>query len=277
VTAADWNLTEWWLPKRGNSVEEFEDAIANHPASGRFAVADGATESSFSGRWAQGLARAFARQPPPWPPEPAALAAWLKPLQQEWHAGIPWDRLPWYGLEKAQAGAFATLLGLEFLPDATGDPGGAWRAISVGDSALFQIREGELRLSWPVWASGQLGSRPRLLSSLPSRNAGVLEECVTVGSEARPGDRFLLMTDSPAKWFLEALEAGERPWELLLALPDGAAFEAWVEETRQAHTMRNDDVTLVMLTVPEQLPEPAEQPALPPPAASLGLKQGWTG
>jgi hypothetical protein len=264
VTAKEWGLIEWWLPKLGNAVEEFEDAFGSDPAAGRFAVADGATESSFSGRWAEAMVRSFVRQPPPWPPDPAALAAWLKPLQEQWHASIPWDRLPWYGLEKAQSGAFATLLGLEFFADATGDPGGTWRAISVGDSVLLQVREGELRLAWPVSASQQLGNRPRLLSSLPSRNAGVLEECVTVGGEARPGDQFLLMTDSPARWFLEALEAGGRPWERLLALPDAAAFEAWVAETRQAHTMRNDDVTLVMLTVPERLPEPSEQPALPP-------------
>jgi hypothetical protein len=269
VTETDWALTGWWLPKLGNAVEEFEDAFAAGPGSGRFAVADGATESSFSGRWAQALTRAFVRQPPPWPPDPAALAAWLAPLQSEWKVSIPWERLPWYATEKAQAGAFATLLGLEFEPDATGDPGGTWRAISVGDSLLFQIREGELRLSWPVSSASQLGSRPLLLSSLPGRNTTAVRECVTIGGEARPGDRFLLMTDSPAKWFLTGLEAGGRPWERLLALPDKAAFEAWVAETREAHTMRNDDVTLAMLTVPERLPEVTEALALPPAAAHL--------
>jgi hypothetical protein len=269
VSESDWRLTGWRLTKLGNAAEEFEDAFAADPGVGRFAVADGATESSFSGRWAEAMVRAFVRQPPPWPPDPEALKAWLQPLQAEWKASIPWDRLPWYASEKAQAGAFATLLGLEFEPDATGDPGGTWRAISVGDSLLFQIREGELRLSWPVSSASQLGSRPLLLSSLPDRNARALQECVTIGGEARPGDRFLLMTDSPAKWFLTELEAGGHPWERLLALPDAAAFEAWVAETRAAHTMRNDDVTLAMLTVPERLPDAREALALPPAAAAL--------
>lgn len=263
MSDGDWQMTAWWLPKWGNAVEEFEDAFAADPASGRFAVADGATESSFSGRWAEALTRAFVQQPPPWPADAAALAPWLAPLQAEWQAGIPWETLPWYGVEKARSGAFATLLGLEFFPDATGEPGGTWRATGVGDSVLFQIRDSALRLAWPVSASCQLGSHPLLLSSLPARNADALGACQVIGGEARPGDQFLLMTDSPAKWFLTAVEAGERPWETLLALPDAAAFEAWVAETREAHAMRNDDVTLLLLTVPERLPQPEETLALP--------------
>jgi hypothetical protein len=72
------------------------------------------------------------------------------------------------------------------------------------------------------------------------------------------------MTDSPAKWFLTAVEAGGRPWEDLLALPDAAAFEAWVMETRRTRAMRNDDVTLAALVVPEWLPQPVPMLALPP-------------
>ena len=41
------------LPKRGHSPEEYEDALAGDPRSGRFAVADGASESSFAGLWAR--------------------------------------------------------------------------------------------------------------------------------------------------------------------------------------------------------------------------------
>ena len=37
---------------------------------------------------------------------------WLAFAQEEWRAGIPWDRIPWHGEAKARAGAFATLLGL---------------------------------------------------------------------------------------------------------------------------------------------------------------------
>jgi hypothetical protein len=266
VIESDWHLTHWRLHKEGNPAEEFEDAFVADPAAGRFAIADGATESSFAEPWARAMVHAFVLQPPPWPPDSEVLAAWLAPLQAEWHASVPWEGLPWYALEKAQSGAFATLLGVEFFPDATGDPGGAWRAMTVGDSVLFLIREGELRLSWPVAASSQLGSRPRLLCSVPEYNRLAMHECQAIGGEAWPGDRFLLMTDSPAKWFLIEREAGGRPWERLLGLRDAPAFAAFVAETRQAHAMRNDDVTLLSLAVPERLPRPEEIRALPPAA-----------
>src|SRR4051812_29570559 len=54
-----------WLPKAGNSVEEYEDAWATSPddesSPGQFvcAVTDGATETSFAGLWARLLAEAY--------------------------------------------------------------------------------------------------------------------------------------------------------------------------------------------------------------------------
>jgi hypothetical protein len=94
----------------------------------------------------------------------------------------------------------------------------------------------------------------------------VLEECATIGGEARPGDQFLLMTDSPARWFLEVVEAGGRPWDVLLGLADSEEFAAFIAGTRQGRAMRNDDVTLMVFTVPERLPAPPAPLVLPPPA-----------
>ena len=63
----------------------------------------------------------------------------------------------------------------------------------------------------------------------------------------RPGDRFLLMTDALAQWFLRRNEQGERPAaeiaELLGAADPAAAFADWIERMR-AQDLRNDDVTL---------------------------------
>ena len=47
----------FWLPRRGNSPDEYEDAFAVDDASGRYAVADGATEGCFTGLWARLLGR----------------------------------------------------------------------------------------------------------------------------------------------------------------------------------------------------------------------------
>jgi hypothetical protein len=55
----------FWLHKIGNAPEEYEDALWPEQLTDtegklfRFAVADGATETSFSGMWADILVRAY--------------------------------------------------------------------------------------------------------------------------------------------------------------------------------------------------------------------------
>ncbi len=56
---AQWRV--FALPKRGHRLEEYEDAYAGNPDGGRFAVADGAAESSFANVWAQLLVSGFVR------------------------------------------------------------------------------------------------------------------------------------------------------------------------------------------------------------------------
>jgi hypothetical protein len=63
----------------------------------------------------------------------------------------------------------------------------------------------------------------------------------------RPGDRFWLMTDALARWFLERTERGERPWRQLERLVNEPAttFKAWVARLRSSRELRDDDTTLV--------------------------------
>ena len=118
------------LPKSGNSAEEYEDAFAASPEHGRFAVADGASESSFAGLWARLLVEGFVKEArKPW-----EETGWLKPLHERWAAEVNRRPLPWYAEMKRQEGAFATLLGFALRsPD-------HWRAVAVGDSCLIQVR-----------------------------------------------------------------------------------------------------------------------------------------
>src|SRR5438270_10528537 len=56
----------YWLPKEGNATEDYEDAawpvrMDRDARVFRCAVADGATETSFSGEWARLLVRAYTR------------------------------------------------------------------------------------------------------------------------------------------------------------------------------------------------------------------------
>lgn len=245
-----WQVDVLWLPKRGSSEQEYEDAWAMNVAAGRFAVADGATESSFSRQWASLLAQQFVEEPPP--REVERLREWLRPAQRRWSEGIDWGRLPWYASEKARVGAFAALLGLELRsPGPAGR--GAWRLFAVGDCTAFQLRrEGSawrLKRVLPLERSADFTNRPLLLGTDPGRNRLALERAVTRQGRYRRGDCFLLASDALAAWALAREEAGEPVWGQLLALAGQAAFAALVAAAREAGAMRNDDLTLLRVAI----------------------------
>jgi hypothetical protein len=222
------------LPRRGHTAAECEDAFAGDPHAGRFAVADGATESAFAGAWAGLLAEGCVRNASPW-------HHWLPEARARWQEALGGRELPWYAETKAADGAFATLLGVAF------DPGrGHWRAEAVGDSCLFQVRAGRLRCAFPLKHSDEFGNRPDLLCSRPlPADAPRIKKARRV-EDWRAGDQLLLMTDALAQWFLKNAEAGGRPWETLAALTDGD-FAPWLDGLRQSRALRNDDVTLLCI------------------------------
>ena len=247
-----------WLPKAGNSSEEYEDShCVAYPqrigASGnglvRIAVADGASEAAFAREWANALTDAFAHRPPELCGlNEESLNAWLLPARERWHAGVPWDSLPWHGEAKARAGAFATLLGLTVGAAADGSGGLSWRALAVGDCCLFIVRDGRLALSFPLEDASEFGITPALLCSSPDGGGAGWEAVRLLDGECAPGDLLLLATDAVACWFLAANAVGEQPWETLAAL-DSSTWPAWVAQQRNAGLMRNDDATLVAVEV----------------------------
>ncbi len=74
-------LHEFWVPCGGNRPEDYEDAFAANAEAGRFALADGATESSFAALWAQLLVNDFVQN------AAGGLDDWqthLPTLQNQW-------------------------------------------------------------------------------------------------------------------------------------------------------------------------------------------------
>jgi len=222
-------------PKHGHSADEYEDAFAADPQASRFAVADGASESSFAGLWARLLVEGFVHPVP----------NWLEAARRNWAARVDGQALPWYAEAKRDDGAFATLLGLVLTE-------GHWHGLAVGDSCLFQVRQDRLIEAFPLRRSADFGNRPRLIGSRPPAGAG--REAHAEGQGAwQSGDRLLLMTDALAHWFLRRHEAGDRPWQELAPFAAGpeanAAFAEWVEGRRRSDGLRNDDVTLALIAV----------------------------
>lgn len=238
------------LQKAGNAPPENEDAWAHGSVSGdgmlHAAVADGATESLFSGLWARLLSESFARGEVA---DAQGLLAVLPGLQRQWHEHVSAKPLPWYAEEKLREGAFATLLGVRLQLPTEGGPG-TWEALAVGDSCLFQLRRGGLVRAFPLEQSAAFGSTPFLLSTHAHQNARVGPQVRGASGDLRDGDTLLLMTDALACGFLAEHERGHVPWTVLPeSLAAGDAFPALIERLRAEKSIRNDDVTLLRLSV----------------------------
>jgi hypothetical protein len=236
-----------WLPKSGNTPEEYEDAfwpdhvIDREVGAFRCAVADGATETSFSGLWARILVRAWCKGRL----EASQMELHLPKLQRIWQRAIGSRPLPWYAEEKVRAGAFASLLGLE-LSFESSEPctSGKWRALAVGDTCLFHVRGRRLLCAFPLELSASFGNTPHLVSSKANGNGQLASHLRIADGTWRGGDVFLMLTDALAAWYLRLREQRRAP-----RLPVVADFEEWVGCQRAARLLKNDDLTAMRVEV----------------------------
>jgi hypothetical protein len=245
----------FWVPKKGSTADEYEDAFAISKDGRRFAIADGATESSFAKNWAQILVKglvtnsdcllAKGRRMS----KEACFLEWLAPLQKAWHEGIEWDSLPWFAEEKARSGAFTTLLGLQLDHPKPQGLFQTWHALAVGDAVLFHVRGNAMRLSFPLTSPSDFGNTPALLCSNQSKNGTAWKAVRIKRGTCRPGDTLFLCTDAIAQWFLYQCQEGKRPWEVLCGIGNQEEFEKLAAKLRAKQSMRNDDMTVVIINV----------------------------
>ena len=252
-----WICTDaFHLPKRGSVESEYEDAFfpdrvfRRDISEFRCAVADGASESAFSGEWARLLVRGYCRR-----------RVGLERLQRCWLRFVTRRPAPWYLEAKIKRGAHAALVGLAIRDDEASEPfGGSWEAEAVGDSCLFHVRGNELLTVVPISESGEFDNNPHLICTDAATSFGLVKSQVTVFSgKWRPRDSFYLLTDALAQWSLAEHEAGRAPWAMFRGLrhaddpgagnAEHRCFQAVVAELREQGELHNDDTTLLRVEV----------------------------
>jgi hypothetical protein len=263
------------VPKRGSTRDECEDACLVDPDPGGgseieassmiAAVADGASESMLAGRWARRLVATIAGAPRATRTRSGFLAAYAAATaaferevadytEERAARGSP---IQWYEEPGLAKGAHATILAVELL-----EPPRAqrqrWRAVAIGDSCLFHVRDGDLLASFPMRDAGSFSHQPPLLPSRGAAEDAVARHVRLRSGDWQKGDVFYLATDALAAWFLGGSHGGGRPWEALDGTLDGAdgtgggagiAFGRWVEELRDGRDLHDDDTTLVRIEV----------------------------
>lgn len=235
-------------PKDGNTENEYEDAYA--PAGGperagpefTVALSDGASSAVFARQWARLLVDEFASKP--W----ADQHVWeqIAVLGRAWKEQVASDALPWYAQEKLSHGSHASLLVVRWdVPRQT------WSARALGDTCLFVVRQNRLIHAFPLARSAHFNNTPVLVSTeIATRHNVHPTPFLAHQASFEANDRFLLMTDALASWFLQEFEARRRPWENLPA--SQAALPAWLQAHRADGRLKNDDVTLVEVRVEDE-------------------------
>jgi hypothetical protein len=234
-----------WLPKKGNTSDEYEDAAAplkitdSRLETFRCAVADGATETSFSALWARLLVEGYVD------------GSDLAHLKQLWQAAVSTKQLAWYAEQKAQSGAYAALVGLTLTPSHDSDGGGKWKAEAIGDSCLILVRNQEFVQSFPLNQSDEFNNSPVLLSSHLDDNDKPDQMLATISGAWQPGDVFYLLSDAIARWMYKRQEDYKDAAIWLSGLRNKEDFDQFVDVQRSLTDadsralMRNDDVTLM--------------------------------
>ena len=237
-------VQDFHTPKKGSSEQEYEDAFFpsacfHRGLDGfRCAVADGASESAFAREWAQLLVRGFGRR------------RWhLDYLQRVWRKIVSKGPRPWYLEAKVAKGAHAAFVGLSVRDDEEG----TWRALAIGDTCLFHVRNNELLLAAPIDRSEEFDNNPFLLSTKSPSKIDPNEPHVHMLTGTwQSKDAFYLATDALSQWLLSELENGRPPWKLLCELgteSEAQPFESLVTGLREEKVLHNDDTTLLRLEV----------------------------
>lgn len=220
------------VPKDGHALAEYEDAVAGHPEIGRFAVADGASESYAAGEWARHLVTAYVRHGP--------ADDWLAAPRDAWRRDVEGGELSWYAEDKLARGGHATFLGVQFT---LGESYANWEAIAVGDACLFLLRDEARTFSFPLTSSSEFSSSPALV-----RTRDVTPQWKTDRGTLRPGEAMLLTTDALAQFLMVSAAAGAFAGPDLREVEEDA-FVLWIQAMRSLGKMRNDDVALGVIEV----------------------------
>ncbi|MCP5024721.1 MAG: hypothetical protein GY929_00410 [Actinomycetia bacterium] len=241
----------YWMAKRGNREDEWEDHFTLDEATGRFAVADGASSSAKAAAWAATLTRGFIADPFE-AGDPQALDRWLERRCLEFgelHGGeldedVALDNWMHHGV--AEQHGFATFIGVALARLAGDDLVGNW--VGVGDACLFHVRDGALAAAAPLTTGDGFGSHPDLVTSDPEHRPLAVAAAFRGEAHLSPGDSLLLVSDALAEWSLGVSPREPRVWDVLTGL-DRERFNALVNVLRDRGEMVNDDVTLVRCRV----------------------------
>lgn len=243
--------------KDGNREEENEDAVYPIMASGSAlradsfscAMADGATQASFSKLWANLLVKETGNSQN----LNQDLSQSLFSAHARWKEQLNSLKMPWPAEVKMQQGAHSTLLWFHIwhrngkgpLNDL---PPRGWTANAVGDTCVFQITRGKSSEGFPFTTTEQFSNSPDLISTNSLHRARLTQR--STNGTWQKGDYFLIASDALADWLIRNLVAQKTTWTAVHdQMTSLVRYQNWIRALRKHSLIKNDDTTLICLSV----------------------------
>jgi hypothetical protein len=217
----------------------------------RCIVVDGATEAYDSIRWVSQLVDSFLGLDPDGRPDldGPSMDAWFRHMQQQWIDRAPEQFASIFEEQKFnEQGSFATLLGCELVGPGSDRP--HWAAVALGDAVLFQVRDGRLLTQFPPMAAGDFGIDPDGVSTQPAQLVRMRAALRFATGDLAAGDELYFCTDAIAGWLVNWLQQPSSDlWLCLSSIEHPAAFADLVQQELDARRLKNDDLTLLRVSV----------------------------
>ena len=264
-TINKWNISYrvWHLPHEGDSENLYEDSFSpkfayqhhSYTDTVRFAVSDGVSGAYFSRVWADFLTLAFIKYGKSffYTNEILDLAeAWNQEELKKARGKYFDDEEILERLEYKihNIGGAATFNGLELKLDES-----KWESFSIGDSCVFQIRNGDIICQNPPLSHDDFGFFPEQIATLSPTSENWSP--IITNAEFQNGDIFILATDAVSAWLVTSHDNYDTKHKVhdTLSISSNKDFKDFIARERKLQRMDDDDVTLsiVQITKPREI------------------------
>jgi len=242
-------------PKKNETPKDCNDRFEYNLSNYRFCVADGATRSFYSSRWAALLVKYFCShkfdnkilfKKKNW-------RKWLTPIQKKWRKIVE-EKVAknnkYYLVNRLnqRESAVSTFAGIEFHNQKDYL---SWQAMIIGDSCLFHIKSKKSKkfsiVSHLLQNASQFDSFPDFFASYEKDNR---YKPTFLKGKCHSGDYFVIATDALSQWILSYLEVNNAfPLPLLKKLT-----KQTLKELREDKDLKleNDDVAVLAIKIQQK-------------------------
>ena len=223
-----------------------QDAMALAPEHGRYALADGVSNSTKPEAFVRALVRLWTKEPfEDW----ESAKDWHKEAENAWENE---NKAELKELRENQNGPYGYSAGAAFIGAEVfaveGSHNKIVRIVSMGDSCAFVV-DGRLgyKDSFPAKDSNSFGSE---VDGGLRTGGGLHEEYTEVELELKPGQKVLLMSDALSKWTFEEIELGNNPFPALVKAVESGRISKFIADLRDKNELDRDDSSAIMFEIP---------------------------